>query len=69
MNLIAFIVVAITVYVAVQVFLAQLSTGVQTVSATPIPKYWLNAGLIVGLSVASLEFLLQVVRSDTPHHG
>ena len=69
MNLIAFIVVAITVYVAVQVFLAQLSTGVQTVSATPIPKYWLNAGLIVGLSVASLEFLLQVVRSGTPHHG
>ena len=69
MNLIAVIVVAITVYVAVQVFLAQLSTGVQTVSATPIPKYWLNAGLIVGLSVASLEFLLQVVRSDTPHHG
>jgi TRAP-type C4-dicarboxylate transport system permease small subunit len=69
MNLFAFIVVAITVYVAVQVFFAQLSTGVQTVSATPIPKYWLNAGLIVGLSVASLEFLLQVVRSDTPHHG
>jgi TRAP-type C4-dicarboxylate transport system permease small subunit len=69
MNLIAFIVVAITVYVAVQVFFAQLSTGVQTVSATPIPKYWLNAGLIVGLSVASLEFLLQVVRSDTQHHG
>ena len=69
MNLIAFTVVAITVYVAVQVFFAQLSTGVQTVSATPIPKYWLNAGLIVGLSVASLEFLLQVVRSDTPHHG
>mgnify|MGYP000375768334 FL=1 len=69
MNLVAFIVVSVTVYVAVQVFFVQLSTGVQTVSATPIPKYWLNAGLIAGLSVASLEFLLQVVRSDTSHHG
>ena len=69
MNLVAFIVVFVTVYVAVQVFFVQLSTGVQTVSATPIPKYWLNAGLIAGLSVASLEFLLQVVRSDTSHHG
>ena len=69
MNLVAFIVVSVTVYVAVQVFFVQLSTGVQTVSATPIPKYWLNAGLIAGLSAASLEFLLQVVRLDTPHHG
>lgn len=69
MNVIAFLVVALTVYVAVQVFFVQLSTGVQTVSATPIPKYWLNAGLILGLSVASLQFFLQVVRSDSPHHG
>ena len=69
MNGVAFLVVAVTVYVAVQVFFVQLSTGVQTVSATPIPKSWLNAGLIVGLSVAALEFLLQVVHSDSPHHG
>ena len=69
MNGVAFLVVAVTVYVALQVFFVQLSTGVQTVSATPIPKSWLNAGLIVGLSVAALEFLLQVVHSDSPHHG
>jgi len=65
MNLVAFLVVAVTIYVAVQVFFVQLSTGVQTVSATPIPKSWLNAGLIVGLSVAALEFLLQIVHSDS----
>lgn len=69
MNFVAFLVVAVTVYVAVQVFFVQLSTGVQTVSATPIPKSWLNAGLIVGLSVAALEFLLQIVHSDSPQHG
>ena len=69
MNLVAFLVVAVTIYVAVQVFLVQLSTGVQTVSATPIPKSWLNAGLIIGLSVAALEFLLQIVHSDSSQHG
>ena len=69
MNFVAFLVVAVTVYVAVQVFFVQLSTGVQTVSATPIPKSWLNAGLIIGLSVASLEFLLQIVHSDSSQHG
>ena len=69
MNFVAFLVVAVTVYVAVQVFFVQLSTGVQTVSATPIPKSWLNAGLIIGLSVAALEFLLQIVRSDSSQHG
>jgi len=69
MNLVAFSVVAVTIYVAVQVFFAQLSTGVQTVSATPIPKSWLNAGLIIGLSVAALEFLLQIVHSDSSQHG
>ena len=69
MNLVAFVVVAVTIYVAVQVFLVQLSTGVQTVSATPIPKSWLNAGLIIGLSVAALEFLLQIVLSDSSQHG
>jgi len=69
MNGIAFLVVAVTVYVAVQVFSVQLSTGVQTVSATPIPKYWLNAGLITGLSVAALEFLLQIVNSSSSNHG
>ena len=69
MNLVAFSVVAVTIYVAVQVFFVQLSTGVQTVSATPIPKSWLNAGLIVGLSVAALEFLLQIVHSDSSQHG
>ena len=69
MNGIAFLVVAVTVYVAVQVFSVQLSTGVQTVSATPIPKYWLNAGLITGLSVAALEFLLQIVNSNSSNNG
>ena len=69
MNFVAFLVVAVTVYVAVQVFFVQLSTGVQTVSATPIPKSWLNAGLIIGLSVAALEFLLQIVNSDSSQHG
>ena len=69
MNGIAFLVVAVTVYVAVQVFSVQLSTGVQTVSATPIPKYWLNAGLIAGLSVAALEFLLQIVNSSSSNNG
>lgn len=69
MNFVAFLVVAVTVYVAVQVFFVQLSTGVQTVSATPIPKSWLNAGLIIGLSVAALEFLLQIVRWDSSQHG
>ena len=69
MNFVAFLVVAVTVYVAVQVFFVQLSTGVQTVSATPIPKSWLNAGLIIGLSVAALEFLLQIVHSDSAQHG
>ena len=69
MNLVAFLVVAVTIYVAVQVFFVQLSTGVQTVSAIPIPKSWLNAGLIVGLSVAALEFLLQIVHSDSSQHG
>ncbi|MEC8308935.1 MAG: TRAP transporter small permease [Pseudomonadota bacterium] len=69
MNLVAFLVVAVTIYVAVQVFFVQLSTGVQTVSATPIPKAWLNAGLIIGLSVAALEFLLQIVHSDSSQHG
>ena len=69
MNGVAFLVVAVTVYVAVQVFLVQLSTGVQTVSATPIPKYWLNAGLITGLSVAALEFLLQIVNSSSSNNG
>tara|TARA_X000000950_G_scaffold69635_1_gene86275 strand:+ start:631 stop:1101 length:471 start_codon:yes stop_codon:yes gene_type:complete len=69
MNGIAFLVVAVTVYVAVQVFSVQLSTGVQTVSGTPIPKYWLNAGLITGLSVAALEFLLQIVNSSSSNNG
>ena len=69
MNLVAFLVVAVTLYVAVQVFFVQVSTGVQTVSATPIPKSWLNAGLIIGLSVAALEFLLQIVHSDSSQHG
>ena len=69
MNFVAFLVVAVTVYVAVQVFFVQLSTGVQTVSASPIPKSWLNAGLIIGLSVAALEFLLQIVHSDSSQHG
>ena len=69
MNGVAFLVVAVTVYVAVQVFFVQLSTGVQTVSATPIPKYWLNAGLITGLSVAALEFLLQIGNSGSSNHG
>ena len=69
MNFVAFLVVAVTVYVAVQVFFVQLSTGVQTVSATPIPKSWLNAGLIIGLSVAALEFLLQIVHSDSSQDG
>ena len=69
MNFVAFLVVAVTVYVAVQVFFVQVSTGVQTVSATPIPKSWLNAGLIIGLSVAALEFLLQIVHSDSSQHG
>lgn len=69
MNGIAFLVVAVTVYIAVQVFSVQLSTGVQTVSATPIPKYWLNAGLITGLSVAALEFLLQIVNSSSSNNG
>ena len=69
MNFVAFLVVAVTVYVAVQVFFVQLSTGVQTISATPIPKSWLNAGLIIGLSVAALEFLLQIVHSDSSQHG
>ena len=69
MNGVAFLVVAVTVYVAVQVFFVQLSTGVQTVSATPIPKYWLNAGLITGLSVAALEFLLQIVNSSSSNNG
>ena len=69
MNLVAFLVVAVTIYVAVQVFFVQLSTGVQTVSATPIPKSWLNAGLIIGLSVAALEFLLQIVHLDSSQHG
>ena len=68
MNLVAFLVVAVTIYVAVQVFFVQLSTGVQTVSATPIPKSWLNAGLIIGLSVAALEFLLQIVHLDSSQH-
>ena len=69
MNGVAFLVVAVTVYVAVQVFSVQLSTGVQTVSGTPIPKYWLNAGLITGLSVAALEFLLQIVNSSSSNNG
>ena len=69
MNGVAFLVVVVTVYVAVQVFFVQLSTGVQTVSATPIPKYWLNAGLITGLSVAALEFLLQIVNSSSSNNG
>ena len=69
MNLVAFLVDAVTIYVAIQVFFVQLSTGVQTVSATPIPKSWLNAGLIIGLSVAALEFLLQIVHSDSSQHG
>ncbi|MDB3998984.1 TRAP transporter small permease [Litorivicinus sp.] len=69
MNGVAFLVVVVTVYVAVQVFSVQLSTGVQTVSATPIPKYWLNAGLITGLSVAALEFLLQIVNSSSSNNG
>jgi len=69
MNLVAFLVVAVTIYVAIQVFFVQVSTGVQTVSATPIPKSWLNAGLIIGLSVAALEFLLQIVHSDSSQHG
>ena len=69
MNFVAFLVVAVTVYVAVQVFFVQVSTGVQTVSATPIPKSWLNAGLIIGLSVAALEFLLQILHSDSSQHG
>ena len=69
MNFVAFLVVAVTVYVAVQVFFVQLSTGVQTVSATPIPKSWLNAGLIIGLSVAALQFLLQILHSDSSQHG
>ena len=69
MNLVAFLVVAVTIYVAVQVFFVQVSTGVQTVSATPIPKSWLNAGLIIGLSVAALEFLLQIVHSDSSQNG
>ena len=69
MNLVAFWVVVVNIYVAVQVFFVQLSTGVQTVSATPIPKSWLNAGLIIGLSVAALEFLLQIVHSDSSQHG
>jgi TRAP-type C4-dicarboxylate transport system permease small subunit len=68
-NFVAFLVVAVTIYVAVQVFFVQVSTGVQTVSATPIPKSWLNAGLIIGLSVAALEFLLQIVHSDSSQHG
>ena len=69
MNFVAFLVVAVTVYVAVQVFFVQVSTGVQTVSATPIPKSWLNAGLIIGLSVAALQFLLQILHSDSSQHG
>ena len=42
MNGIAFLVVAVTVYISIQVFFVQLATGVQTVSATPIPKYWVE---------------------------
>ena len=69
MNGVAFLVVAVTVYISIQVFFVQLATGVQTVSATPIPKYWLNIGLITGLAVASLEFLLQVRRSGSEQDG
>lgn len=68
-NLIAFLVVAVTVYVSVRVFFVQFETGVQTVSATPIPKYYLSASLIFGLSLAALEFLMQVLRMDPPSNG
>ena len=69
MNGVAFLVVVVTVYVAVQVFFVQLSTGGQPLSAPPIPKHWLNAGLIPGFSVAALEFLLQIVTSSSPNNG
>ena len=69
MSLLAFLVIAVTVYISVQVLFVQIETGVQTISATPIPKFYLNAGLILRLSFASLEFLVQVLRLDPPADG
>ena len=69
MSLLAFLVISVTVYISVQVLFVQIETGVQTISATPIPKFYLNAGLILGLSFASLEFLVQVLRLDPPADG
>ena len=69
MNVLAFLVIAVTVYISVHVFFGQIETGVQTVSATPIPKYYLSAGLIFGLSLAALEFLIQVLSADPSSHG
>ena len=69
MNVLAFLVIVATIYISVHVFFAQIETGVQTVSATPIPKYYLSAGLIFGLSLAALEFFIQVIRVDQASDG
>lgn len=68
-NVISVLVLIATVVIGVQVLTSQIETGVQTVSATPIQKYWLTGFLLIGLVFGAAEFSLQVLKKNTSQHG
>ena len=62
MQVIAAISLFVTVYLAVQIGIDQWRQGIETISATPIPKVWLTGLMCLGLAVSGLEFLLASVK-------
>lgn len=62
MQVIAAISLFVTVYLAVQIGIDQWRQGIETISATSIPKVWLTGLMCLGLAVSGLEFLLASVK-------
>lgn len=63
MQVIAAIALFFTVYLAAQIGVDQWRQGIETISATPIPKAWLTGFMCLGLGVSGLEFLMASVTS------
>ena len=65
MQVIAALTLFVTVTLAVDIGIEQWRQGIETISATPIPKVWLTGLMCLGLAVSGFEFLMASVKGWT----
>jgi len=61
-QVVAAIAIFMTVYLAARIGIDQWRQGIETISATPIPKVWLTVLMCLGLLGSGCEFLMASAR-------